>query len=233
MAIAQQAIMGRVASIPGDPHLPRCVSVSAGAYRLGEGDDVRTVMLEPFRIGRYPITVAQFAAFLADIGRPVSAEARIDSILAMHPATGLSYADAGAYCAWATARFGVPVRLPTGDEWEAAARGTDERDWPWGTTFDAARCACVEAGWGWTVAVDGHPAGGSPCGAEQMAGNVWEWTTDLAPDGTWRQVRGGSYLDYAWGVRSARVLPADPARATRTTGFRIVVTPTDDETEAA
>jgi formylglycine-generating enzyme required for sulfatase activity len=54
---------------------------------------------------------------------------------------------------------------------------------------------------------------------------VWEWVSDRTEEGAWRAVRGGSYLDHAWGVRAARVLAADPARATSTTGFRIVIDP--------
>jgi formylglycine-generating enzyme required for sulfatase activity len=71
--------------------------------------------------------------------------------------------------------------------------------------------------------VDAHPGGASPCGAEQMAGNVWEWVGDPADEDGWRRVRGGCHLDHAWGVRASRSLPADPARATHTTGFRIAI----------
>jgi eukaryotic-like serine/threonine-protein kinase len=72
--------------------------------------------------------------------------------------------------------------------------------------------------------VTSHPAGASPCGAEQLAGNVWEWVADRAPDG-WGVVKGGSYLDTGWGLRASRTQPADPQRPTRTTGFRIAVDP--------
>jgi hypothetical protein len=51
---------------------------------------------------------------------------------------------------------------------------------------------------------------------------VWEWVADRDADG-WGAVRGGSYLDTGWGLRASRVQPADPERATNTTGFRIVM----------
>jgi formylglycine-generating enzyme required for sulfatase activity len=137
--------------------------------------------------------------------------------LADHPVTELTFGDAVAFCAWAGGR------LPTGDEWEAAARGHDGRPWPWGPVFDPERCACAEAAPGWTVPVRAHPAGAAPCGAEQLAGNVWEWVGDPPDADGWCSVRGGSYLDHAWGVRASRALPADPARATPTTGFRIAL----------
>jgi formylglycine-generating enzyme required for sulfatase activity len=70
--------------------------------------------------------------------------------------------------------------------------------------------------------VDAHPLGAGPFGAEQLAGNVWEWVADSGPDG-WGVVKGGSYLDTGWGLRASRTLPADPQRPTPTTGFRIVV----------
>ena len=73
-----------------------------------------------------------------------------------------------------------------------------------------------------TVPVTAHPDGASPFGAEQLAGNVWEWVADATHDG-WGVVRGGSYLDTGWGLRACRVQPADPERPTGTTGFRIAI----------
>jgi formylglycine-generating enzyme required for sulfatase activity len=160
-------------------------------------------------IGRFPVTNAAFAAF-----RPVHPRVA-DPQLADHPVVLVTRADAVAFCDW------LGARLPTGAEWEAAARGDDERPWPWGHTFEADRCNCAEAAWGWTVPVRTHPDGASPCGAEQLAGNVWEWVSDSLDDG-WGVVRGGSYLDTQHGLHIARALPADPARATTTTGFRVV-----------
>jgi formylglycine-generating enzyme required for sulfatase activity len=204
------------------PALDATVELVAGTYRLGEPGAERDITLTAVRIGRWPVVNAALDRFVSATEREVAPACALklaDPLLSDHPATDVTYADAAAFCAWAGGR------LPTGDEWEAAARGADGRAWPWGEVFDPERCACVESGWGWTAPVTAHPAGASPCGAEQLAGNVWEWVSDATEDDAWRAVRGGSYLDHAWGVRAARVLAADPARATRTTGFRLVIDP--------
>jgi formylglycine-generating enzyme required for sulfatase activity len=164
-------------------------------------------------IGRFPVTNAAFARF-----RPEHPRAA-DPQLADHPVVLVTRDDALAFCAW------LGARLPTSAEWTAAA---GPHTWPWGDTFAAELCNCAEAAWGWTTAVRAHPGGASPCGAEQLAGNVWEWVADTRADG-WGVLRGGSYLDTAHGVAGARELPADPARATPTTGFRIAI---DEGSEA-
>jgi formylglycine-generating enzyme required for sulfatase activity len=207
------------------PALDACVELPAGRYAVGERGEERVVSLRRVTIGRWPIVNAQLRAFVAATRHAVSdvLTAKLDDPqLADHPATDVTRADAEAFCAWASARLGRRVRLTVGDEWEALARGTDRRTWPWGEVFDEARCACAESGWGWTVPVTAHPAGAGPFGAEQLAGNVWEWVADRRPDG-WGVVRGGSYLDTGWGLRSCRVQPADPSRPTATTGFRIAI----------
>jgi formylglycine-generating enzyme required for sulfatase activity len=213
-------VTGAVVGSPPDAW----VTVPAGDYRLGDGGH-RVRRLGVLRLGRWPVTNAEYARFVAEAGAvpapALTARLRTEA-LADHPVTEVTFDDAQAYCAWAGAR------LPTSDEWEAAARGPEGRVWPWGDVFDPDRCNCTEAGWGWTVSVTAHPAGASPCGAEQLAGNVWEWVADAPDADGWRTVRGGSYLDTAWGVRAARTLPADPLRATATTGFRIVIDREED-----
>jgi formylglycine-generating enzyme required for sulfatase activity len=206
----------------GVPALDDCVPLAAGAYTLGEPGEERVVEVREVLVARYPVTNAHYAAFAEATGRQSGAKLA-DPELADHPATDVTFADAEAFCVWASARLGATARLPDGDEWEAAARSRDARPWPWGPTFDPERCNCAEAAWGWTVPVRSHPTGAGPCGAEQLAGNVWEWVADPPDADGWRTVRGGCYLDHAWGLRASRALPADPARATATTGFRIVI----------
>jgi len=210
----------------GAPELDDCVVLTAGPYRIGEPGEEVTVAVGPLRVGRYPVVTAHLARFVAATGHAVGTGLRrrlADPELADHPATDVTFADALAFCAWASEELGRRVRLPTGAEWEAAARGGDGRPWPWGLHFDPECCNGAEAGWGWTVPVRTHPAGASPAGARELAGNVWEWVGDPPDASGWRAVRGGSYLDYAWGLRASRVLWTDPARATATTGFRIAI----------
>jgi formylglycine-generating enzyme required for sulfatase activity len=211
----------------GVPPLDSCVPIEAGVYRLGDAGE-RVVDLGAVLIGRWPVTTRHFREFAeataCEIGGALRRRLEAEQ-LADHPITDVSFADAVDFCGWAARVLGCPVRLPSGDEWEAAARGRDGRPWPWGDTFDPERCNSVESGWGWTVPVRAHPEGAAAGGAEQLAGNVWEWVGGPADEDGWRAVRGGSYLDTAWGVRSARALSADPERATPTTGFRIAIEP--------
>jgi formylglycine-generating enzyme required for sulfatase activity len=205
------------------PPLDALVELPAGPYVVGEPGEERTVAIERVLAGRWPVVNAHMRAFAAATGRPLTTKLRSPQ-LADHPATDVTRPDAEAFCAWASLVLGRPVRLLTGDEWEALARGANARPYPWGEVFDESLCACAESGWGWTVPVTAHPAGAGPYGAQQLAGNVWEWVADTTPDG-WGTVRGGSYLDTGWGLRASRSQPADPARATATTGFRIAITP--------
>jgi formylglycine-generating enzyme required for sulfatase activity len=203
------------------PALDALVELPAGRYTLGEPGEARAVEVRSVLLGRWPVAGAHLRAFTQAGGRRLAPKLD-DPQLADHPATEVTRDDAEAFCAWASTVLGRAVRLPSGDEWEALARGPDGRAYPWGDVFDDSRCACAESGWGWTAPVTAHPEGASPFRAEQLAGNVWEWVSDRTPDG-WGVVRGGSYLDTGWGLRASRVLPADPTRATPTTGFRIAI----------
>ncbi|MBN1201918.1 MAG: SUMF1/EgtB/PvdO family nonheme iron enzyme [Anaerolineae bacterium] len=158
-----------------------------------------TVTLPDYRIGRYPVTVGEYRAFVeaggyrerrwwTDAGWRVRGE---ENWTAPHywddkkwtgddrlPVIGVSWYEAVAYCRWLAAQTGQPYRLPTEIEWEKAARGPDGRRYPWGDAWRNEVCTTQEAGIGHTTPVGRYsPAGDSPYGAADMAGSVWEWCT--------------------------------------------------------
>lgn len=153
-------------------------TMGSAAARRNEGPE-HQVWLDEFEIDVYEVTVAQYAAFVAETGWRLPGDWRTET---RHPAgnlpvTHVAWPDAAAYCEWAG------KRLPTEAEWEKAARGTDERRYPWGNEWDGARAAVsvsVETG---PVPVGSYPEGASPYGALDMAGNVHEWVADFYDPG--------------------------------------------------
>ncbi len=115
---------------------------------------------------------------------------------AQHPVVAVTRAQARMYAAW------VAGRLPRDAEWTRAAQGDDGRTYPWGDTPpDATRANCWPHGLGGTTPVGNYPAGASPYGLLDMAGNVWEW---VDPDGGGDRpyiARGGAFgrnAGYVW-----------------------------------
>ena len=167
---AQQTILGK--------DEVEMVLVPAGAFRFGP--DGRLIELPAFYIDKFPVTNARFAALVPGFTYPPG--------LDDHPATKVTWLDANAYARQ------VGKRLPTEAEWEKAARGDDGRVYPWGNEFSPERANTFESKIGMTTPVDAYPDGASPCGALDMAGNVWEWTS------TWldrrkhaRVLKGGAF----------------------------------------
>jgi formylglycine-generating enzyme required for sulfatase activity len=155
----------------------------------------RQVDLPAFWVDRTEVTNEQFKKFLDAAGyRPRWPEnflrhwknGAYPQGQASHPVVWVSLEDARAYAAWAG------KKLPTEEQWQKAAQGTDGRAWPWGNLYDPGR-ANVESGA--TLPVGSFPRGVSPYGCLDMTGNVWEWTESLATDGyhyySW--IRGGSF----------------------------------------
>ena len=117
----------------------------------------------------------------------------------VHPVVLVSYADALAYAAWLSETTGQAWRLPSEAKWEKAARGTDGRRFPWGNFWNPIVLNSHDAGPFDTLPVGSLPAGVSPFGLLDAAGQVFEWTNTSAGAGR-RIVKGGSWDDKGCGV---------------------------------
>ena len=115
-----------------------------------------------------------------------------------HPVVGVSFHEAKAYANWAGRR------LPTEQEWEKVARGTDGRMYPWGNAFDSNNCNSSESGIQQTTPVTAYSDGVSPHGCYDMAGNVWEWCeSQFNEDESRRVIRGGSWFNLPVEMRAS------------------------------
>ena len=120
---------------------------------------------------------------------------------ANYPAINVSWYDALAYCRWLSARLNLDICLPTEWQWQWAAFGGTQQDYPWQGEWNEQRANSDEAGIGRTVAVGLYPLGRSPFGVDDMAGNIWEWCLNLyyqpsdisLSSSDARVVRGGSW----------------------------------------
>ena len=214
---------------------PDWVMIPAGSFQYGDKKETRQIT-QPYQISRHLVTVAQYARFIA-AGGYEDPELRKAGFTAPetyrpvfqtpnHPQVGVSKIEADAFCRWLSKELGKCVRLPTEEEWERAARGTDGREFPWGASEDAACHANVENTIGHTSAVGLFSSGASPAGCLDMAGNVWEWTGSLYQQGEHACVlRGGAFLSDAVCARCASRVRPHPHGRGNVVGFRVVVSP--------
>ncbi len=176
------------------------VLAAAGEFKFGENRE--SVTLPAFYIDKTEVTNQAYGRFCQKTGYPPPPG--FDSAKPDYPVVNVSIADAKAFAMWAR------KRLPNGREWERAARGTDGRLYPWGDQADPSR---ANIGTGQVLPVTAMPQDKSPCGALQMAGNVFELIdqTDTPSDtrlayfanilkpapsrnDTWYVIRGQSFL---------------------------------------
>lgn len=238
---AARAAAGQRLALIGDPRpgvglrgdgLPDIawVWLRGGTFPIGGDEEAcgslpaQSVTLPSFWLARYPVTNAQWRAFVGAgdgydddrwwaglaRGRQPHVEPRWG--IANHPRERVNWYQAVAFCRWLTARLGVEVRLPTEIEWERAARGgrgaaggpERGRFYPWGDGY-VSWCANIDENWvvrrrplsflQSTSPVGIYPEGATPEGICDLVGNVWEWTASPG---------SGSEIDITNGV--ARVL---------------------------
>ncbi len=139
-----------------------------------------------------------------------------------HPVVLVSHADALAYAGWLSEATGLSWTLPSELQWEKAARGADGRRFPWGDTFDASLLNSHDAGPFATLPVGSFPAGASPYGVLDVAGQVFEWTFTESRPGRYL-VKGGSWDDSGCGICRPAARHSRPASLKHILiGFRLV-----------
>ena len=195
---------------------------------------VHTVTLDGFWIMQTEVTNGQYRRCV-DAGACTAPrnERWTDSAYAAHPVTNVEWEDANRYAAWAGGR------LPTEAEWEKAARGTNAFTYPWGEAPPVPELLNFGNSVGDTQPVGSYPAGASPYGVLDMAGNVEEWVEDgykadyysESPaanppgpeDDILRVLRGGSYDSGRADVRTTARGRTLPNASYPSVGFRVVV----------
>lgn len=184
------------------------VYVPGGELALGAdglhpwSEPVRRVRLSPFWIGKLLVTNAQYARFLQE--NPACRKPAFwdDPGLnpPQHPVVGVSWEEAQDYCRWAG------LELPSETQWEAAARGSDQRPYPWGKTLPTPLHANFNGLQGGTTPVGAYSAGSGPFGTLDQAGNVWEWCADPWSSQAYRQIEDGQWDPVAQGDKAVRSL---------------------------
>ena len=222
------------------------VLIPTGEFTMGSPDGKgdgnehpqHQVYLDAFDIDKFEVTVARYAEFLQAMKRakPAFWDQVDTSKHGNLPVVGVDWNDAEAYCRWAK------KRLPTEAEWEKAARGTDERTYPWGNEAPTSNLANfgkerIKKFYDRRLAPAGsYEAGKSPYGIYDLAGNVWEWVADWDDESYYEQsasrnppgpssgidrvIRGGSWLHQPDDMRSAGRDRGTPTLRNDSIGFR-------------
>jgi serine/threonine-protein kinase len=214
--------------------------------------DRHRVHVRAFAMARFPVSCGEYLTFLNDLHRTDAEEAQRRAPRATAggylwratadgfslaepdpdgdlwdprwPVLGISWYDAVAYCAWKTNVTGHPMRLPTRDEWEKAARGADARIFPWGNEFDPSFCKMEWSREGRSLPEPSgsYPADESPYGVWDLAGGVQEWTSSRHFEGgNLRALCGGSWRDSHLLCRATWQSGAPPSSLSVSRGFRL------------
>ncbi|MBW2277983.1 MAG: formylglycine-generating enzyme family protein [Deltaproteobacteria bacterium] len=224
----------------GPVEIPGMVYVPGGEFVMGsewgEPDELprHLVRVDPFYIGEHEVTVEDYRPCVEAGKCPkpcVWNDPKFNQ--PRQPVVCANWDDAVAFCGFSGGR------LPTEAEWELAARGTDERRFPWGDDWhpEWVNQHTPDDGFETTAPVGSFPQNKSPCGAYDMAGNAWEWVQDfwdpgyypLSPrdnppgsaKGKRRVMRGGSWMyDVPFFVTTSNRSPGWPFRRKEYVGIR-------------
>ena len=218
----------------GDSNAPDMVLIPRGTFIMGvpeaeskrEGNERwdkearprhEVTIKRPFLLGRFPVTVGEYAVFVSETDRTWQKPDFRQSD--RHPAVNVSFEDAVAYTEWLSERTGDLYRLPSEAEWEYACRAGTTTARYWGNEFDRVKGNFNHTG---TTEVGVFPA--NPWGLYDILGNVFEWVGDrwhdsyegapndgsawITESGTGRVFRGGAYYG-AWGSAASRRVRTD------------------------
>ncbi len=214
------------------------IHVEGGEYDL---EDIGTKEIKPFKIGKYPVTNRWFEEFIRaggynekkywsdegwkwKSGNSIKEPELWNDKEFSHPAqpvVGVCRYEAVAFCNWLSKESGKKYRLPTEDEWQAAASGKEGRKYPWGNEWDKNKCNNRELGIGRTTKAGFFSAGKTPGNIYDMAGNVREWTG--IEEEFVHVLRGGSRYH---GAADCRVASRDwdhPGNRDADVGFRLAL----------
>ncbi|MCP4698714.1 MAG: SUMF1/EgtB/PvdO family nonheme iron enzyme [Gammaproteobacteria bacterium] len=237
--------LARIHPLPSYPFtLPEMVRLPGGFFHMGDSQGigydnekpVHEITLDPFAIGRYPVTFDEYDQFCEALGRDKPDDQ--DWGRGKRPVIDISWKDAAAYCKWLAKRTGEPYRLLTEAEWEYACRAGSETAYCFGDDENQLEeyAWCAENSGQKTHSVGEKKA--NAWGLYDMHGNVWEWGHDWHgsyredslrnPDGpesgSARMVRGGGWGHTARHCRSALRYRVAPGGRGNFLGFRLART---------
>ncbi len=226
------------------------VFISAGLFEMGRSDTdkkdespAHAVFLDGYWIDRFEVTNAQYARCVKEGGCLPPRKTSSYSVeryfgnpeYENFPVVWVDWNQSSTYCKW------VGGRLPSEAEWEKAARGTEGLIYPWGDQAPDDRLLSFNQED--ATEVGSHPAGASPYGVMDMAGNVWEWVADWydsdyylnSPQnnptgpatGVYHVERGGAWEEYDWSVATTHRYYDKEDGADYLLGFRCVVDNSD------
>jgi formylglycine-generating enzyme len=213
------------------------------------------VVLDHYYIDKYEVTHGRYAEFVKATGHRTPENPKypkrtlwsdhLSDSLSERPVINVDWQDSEAYCRWAG------KRLPTEAEWEKAARGTEDRRFPWGNVEPTDKHLNFNQKWKGEktlMPVGSYEAGKSPFGAYDMAGNVWEWVADWydplyyekspgtnpkGPDtGTYKVLRSSGWSVETPLVRLFTRVKSDPKNRNDSTGFRCAKDAAEAEVKA-